>query len=404
MVFAPSMTHSTPCFLSPPLGSSSLPTHGGDIWTAARQLSAGSDDIHDFSTNTFIRMAPRTSELIKQALITHAQGNRFLHYPDPHMRDLRHALAHYENIDAANILPGSGASELIWAALLALRPRKALFIGPLFSQYARACDALSIPWDVITPPFHAVGQGFSGAFAPDATTLLRIANACQHDVDLVIACSPNNPGTAVMHDPHPLLSAVGTSTLLLDVSYKDFLESAPHSMAHHWQYLHDISPRVITLGSMTKFFCCPGVRLGWVAAEAAIISRIQQCRPAWTMPALAQEVGIILLSHAAEYRAALPLLQRDVAALVSTLQSSPFFRRTSPGVSFAIAQLPPQDPALANTATQLREHLLQRHILIRVCDNIPGMPPEFVRIQAQPPDGMERIGKVLAILTSPQGA
>lgn len=391
MVFAWGMSHAS--------FSSSLPAHGGDIWTAARQVAGQPDsqtggslpgqpnvlsaEWQDFSTNTFIRMAARTTQIMEGVLIAHAHSKKFLHYPDPHMHDLRHTLAQYEALDSANILPGSGASELIWAVLTALRPRKALFIGPLFSQYARACDALGIAWEVLTPdidtPVNIESCGFRGAFAPHAGTMAQVAESRHNGVDLIIACSPNNPGTAVMHDPLPLLQAVGDRILLLDASYKDFQPSAHH--AHYWPNLQSLSAgRVIVLGSLTKFFCCPGVRLGWVAAEANLIERIAQCRPAWTMPALAQEAGMVLLEHAAEYRAALPFLQNDVTALTTMLASTSRFSPIFSGVSFAIAQT-----KIPGAARHLREYLLSRGILIRVCDNIPGMPPDFVRIQAQAP-------------------
>jgi len=50
-------------------------------------------------------------------------------------------------------------------------------------------------------------------------------------------------------------------------------------------------PLVITLHSMTKDFCIPGLRLGWLQAEAAVIETLLHRQPDWSVSAPAQDAG-----------------------------------------------------------------------------------------------------------------
>ena len=62
------------------------------------------------------------------------------------------------------------------------------------------------------------------------------------------------------------------------------------------------------------------------------------------------------------------------------------FRRVLRGTSFVAAAV--KD----GRAADMQERLLRLHgILIRVCDNVPGMPGGWVRIQARPESYMQRL-------------
>jgi threonine-phosphate decarboxylase len=367
-----------------------LSGHGGNVWAAARFLECDPSALLDLSTNTFSRMEDRTAALLAEDPEGETAGGRWaLRYPDPHACGVRAALAAAEGVPAEQVLAGNGASELIWAALGSLRPRKAFFLGPLFAEYARACRALGVAWDVLTPPEAGTDPCSAGGFAPDAGTLRRIAAT---DADVVVACSPNNPGTAVLLDPEPLLKAAGGRTLLLDASYKDFLpgrgaaDSPPFRETHSFPFLSPLAAaarcRLILIGSLTKFYCCPGVRLGFLISGEDTVRRIAGAVPPWTVSTFAARAGMRLLAQRGEYAAALPALRRDVADLAAGLEQSGLFRVVLPGVSFVTAAL--REPGRAES---IRTRLLtRRKVLIRVCDNIPGMPAGFVRIQARPPE------------------
>ncbi len=52
------------------------------------------------------------------------------------------------------------------------------------------------------------------------------------------------------------------------------------------------------VGSLTKLFDCPGLRLGYVMADPALIERLSRRQPAWSVGSLALAVLPDLLEHA----------------------------------------------------------------------------------------------------------
>lgn len=377
--------------------------HGGNVWAAARSLGLRPGDILDLSTNIFAAMAGATASLLGSGVDLEP-----LRYPDPQSLRLRAAMAEAEGVPLDAILPGNGASELIWAVLTGLRPRKALFLGPLFTEYAKACDALGIAWEVAMPPERGDSSVAVGGFAPNRDTLARVAAS---DADMVIACSPNNPGTGLLLEPEALVEAAGGRTLVLDASYKDFLGKdfmgkdflgkgfsggfADPDISiwekHRYTFLDAVAQafgaRLVLLGSLTKFYACPGIRLGFLISRPDTAARIARARPAWTISTAAEQAGMRLLGQREKYFSALPGLRHDVAVLAEKLRAAGFFARVFSGVSFALAGL--HEP---KQARELRDGLLTgRHVLVRVCDNIPGMPGGYVRIQARPEADMARL-------------
>lgn len=352
--------------------------HGGSVAAAARLSGRAEASIDDFSTNCFFAAAPLTERLVGET--PWFSGSALLRYPDPRNERLRVMLAAREGVNPDMVIAGNGASELIWAALPALPGvRRVLFLGPLFVQYARACSALGIAWESVSCP----EENF---FLPDAAALERVARS---GADAVIVCSPNNPGTGAIRDFSPLLKAAGGRVLLLDSSYRGFLPEEA-ALVHHYPELAAEAARnggeLVLLDSLTKLFCCPGVRLGFAVAGEEFIARMDACRPSWSVSAAAEAAGLVLLRHEAEYRAMLPELARDVEDVAERLERSGLFRRVLRGLSFVAAAV--KDGG----AAKMQEYLLRREgVMVRVCDNVPGMPEGWVRIQARPERHMQRL-------------
>ena len=75
-----------------------------------------------------------------------------------------------------------------------------------------------------------------------------------------------------------------------------------------------------------------------------------------------------------------------MGAVAGHLEESGLFRRVLRGPSFVIAALRNGD------AADMQARLLRREgVMIRACDNIPGMPEGWVRIQVRPERHMQRL-------------
>ena len=107
--------------------------HGGDIYSAARELKRDPTEILDFSASINpLGPSPQVWKAIT------ASRHLLSHYPDPNCWDLRQALATFWRIDPEQIVVGNGSTELIEALPRALGIHRLLVVHPTFSEYAAA--------------------------------------------------------------------------------------------------------------------------------------------------------------------------------------------------------------------------------------------------------------------------
>ncbi|HCG04136.1 MAG TPA: aminotransferase class I/II [Desulfovibrio sp.] len=355
--------------------------HGGEIYRVAREMGVRPEDILDCSSNGFAHVLELTRALVA------AQPHPFEYYPDSASTALREELAAHEGVAPSDIMVGNGSSELIWLVLRLLRPSRVTLLGPTFSEYARACDVHAIPWRVLhTDPMRALDLPPPGFHAHRGDH--HGPTAAGHD-ELVVLCSPGNPCPVTAPDLPALAAALfraGFRTVLADLTYRDFLWGTPEHDAHHHRALAPACPAgsaLLCLHSFTKFFHCTGIRLGYLTGPQDILGRLQAQRPPWMVAPFAEAMGRRFLRALQDYRSHLARLRDDRAALLQGLRAAGPFApsATGAGPSFVTCRL--RDELLHDgvTAESFRRALLHRRILVRACDNIPGMPPGHIRMQ-----------------------
>jgi threonine-phosphate decarboxylase len=373
--------------------------HGGETIGLAGKLGINPDEIVDFSCNTNIFALDLTRKIVGQSAYA------FDHYPDQNCTRLNLSIARHEDqsgaasggVSAENILAGNGAAELIRLALRVLSPTETLFIGPVFSEYIYAAKALRLRHQIIpTLP--------EDNFACTGDILRQLEKST---ADLAVLCTPNNPGGITYGNMDEILGSIRSPKILLDLSYREFLYGAPAYRQSFRQALNPLKNRqseLLCLHSFTKFFCCPGIRLGYLTGEKKTIAALRRQTPAWSVSQSAQDLGTLFLEHLEEYRATLGGLATARSAFGARLRGLEIFNpgQVLEGVVFFCCGL----SANAGSAAQrknyarapsaaLRGRLLQSGMLIRDCANIPGMPPGFVRIQVRSGEDNEKLLKAL---------
>ncbi|HMQ27426.1 MAG TPA: aminotransferase class I/II-fold pyridoxal phosphate-dependent enzyme, partial [Acidimicrobiales bacterium] len=139
----------------------------------------------------------------------------------------------------------------------------------------------------------------------------------------------------------------------------------------------------IVLGSLTKAFACPGLRMGYVLApDAALADQVAAIRPRWSVGGLACSAlpDLLALADLVGWQAGIGELRDQLAAALA---------------SCGIAT----DPGTANflwipEATGLRDHLLGHRILIRSGASFGH--PRAARIAVPTPAGLERLVRALS--------
>ena len=143
----------------------------------------------------------------------------------------------------------------------------------------------------------------------------------------------------------------------------------------------------VVVGSLTKVFACPGLRLGYVLApDAHLADRLRRRQPRWAVNGIAAALLPDLLE-----RADLAAWSRGIAELRNQLVDVLHAHRLHPR--------PTDAPfVLVDRAAGLRDRLAPLGIVVRDCTSF-GLP-DCARIAVPDPDGLERLDRALGAVAA----
>jgi threonine-phosphate decarboxylase len=341
-----------------------MTVHGGDVWQVSEELGTPALDLLDFSANINPRGLPPKA---RERLANDASDARLLSfYPDPSARGLRKALSEHLGVTADAILVGPGAESLLAPILRYLHPKQALVPIPAFSEYRAACEQLRIEF---TPFPLQRAESFR-------TPVERLCQRIQSESpDLVLLNNPHNPSGAMLrqHEVQCVLAATTSSsaTLLLDEAFIDYVPQASLVREAAKQ------PHLIVLRSLTKFYGCPALRVGYAVAHPDTIRAIQSLLPTWPVTQLAMDALAEAVADRDYVEASLSENAAERERLTNSLRSLDLFVFPS-AANYLFLELREDMPS----AAELRSRLLVTHrILIRNCDSYEGLAPgRYVRV------------------------
>lgn len=326
-------------------------THGGD-WAGFAAQYGGTP--LDFSANISPLGLP---EGVRAAVIgSLAQADS---YPDPLCRALGQAIGGAEGADPDWCLCGSGAADLIYRAVLAKRPARALVTAPAFSEYEAALDLVRCKTDrfpLREAEDFGLNEGFLEAVGPET--------------DMVFLCQPNNPtGRAV---PRPLLvralerCRAVNALLVVDECFCDFLDDPG---AFTVKGLLGKYPNLLILKAFTKLYAMAGLRLGYcLCSDRALLDAMRGAGQPWAVSGPAQAAGIAALRETEYVQAVRALIRTERPRLAGELARLGF--RVIPGEANYL---------LFHTKTPLIQPLRERGILLRDCGNYHGLESGWYR-------------------------
>jgi threonine-phosphate decarboxylase len=333
------------------------PRHGGDLILA--QTNFGRGQLIDFSANMNPLGPPPVAW---QALLDHLAG--IVHYPDPYARELKTALAAHLGVDPANLALGNGSIELIYLLPRVFSFASAMLPAPGFSEYDYAVR--------LTPS----QCRYVYLQPPNYTWNLP---ALQEEVSqggLIFLCNPNNPtGTLLSRsDLEALLAVLPQSALLvMDEAFIDFV--ADHQdLTLVLRAIAD--PRLLVLGSLTKFFALPGLRLGYLAGTPERISRLTAFLPPWNINSLAQAAGVAALKDQKFIQESRDYIFKVRQQLFEALRVIPGLNPLPPTANFIFCRLGLDLP----DAPRLVELMGRQGFLLRDCSNYRGLDDRCLRL------------------------
>jgi histidinol-phosphate/aromatic aminotransferase/cobyric acid decarboxylase-like protein len=138
---------------------------------------------------------------------------------------------------------------------------------------------------------------------------------------------------------------------------------------------------IAVVGSLSKVFACPGLRLGYVLADPELIAQLEGRQPEWAVGGLELALLPELLSSAD-----LPAWAAEIAVLRGELNSLLRGHGLTPHPSDA-------NFVLCDAPVGFREKLLRQGIVVRDCASF-GLPA-LVRVAVPDEKGIERLSSAL---------
>jgi histidinol-phosphate aminotransferase len=209
-------------------------------------------------------------------------------YPDREALDLRADLASYlgHGLAAEQVWAANGSNEVLQQLLQAFGGpgRTALGFEPTYSMHSIISRGTGTAY---------VAESRNDDFSLDADT--AVAAVREHRPDVTFLCSPNNPtGTAL--DPEVVV-AVHDATdgmVVVDEAYAEF-SHRPSLLG-----LLEGRQRLVVTRTMSKAFALAGARLGYLAADAAVVDALRLVRLPYHLSAVTQAACRAALAHADE--------------------------------------------------------------------------------------------------------
>ncbi|AQU69175.1 histidinol-phosphate transaminase [Streptomyces niveus] len=260
-------------------------------------------------------LVERITERVREA----ARGlNR---YPDRDAVELRTELAAYLRrtagdlpLTAANVWAANGSNEVIQQLLQTFGGpgRTAIGFEPSYSMHHLIARGTSTAW-------------VSGPRNEDFTIDVAAAEraVAEHRPDVVFVTTPNNPtGSAV--DAATVLrlydaaQAARPSLVVVDEAYVEF--------SHHPSLLPLLAgrPNLVVSRTMSKAFGAAGLRLGYLAADPAVVDAVQLVRLPYHLSAITQATALAALEHTDTLLGYVEQLKKERDRLVTELRAMGF--------------------------------------------------------------------------------
>lgn len=240
-----------------------------------------------------------------------AQGvNR---YPDREFLQLRLALAKYlgHGLEPNQIWSANGSNEVLQQIFQAFGGpgRLALGFGPTYSMYSLI--ALGADTDYLNAP-----RGDRYELTPD---LVRSAIE-EHRPNIVMLCSPNNPtGTPLSLDCIEAAYEATEGIVVVDEAYAEFANESQSALS-----LLPGRPRLMISRTMSKAFAFAGARVGYLAADPAVVDALRLVRLPYHLSAFTQAAAEAALDHAEALLATVGDIRVQRDRLISELRTLGF--------------------------------------------------------------------------------
>lgn len=348
--------------------------HGSDLETIEQIYHIKKENITSFSANVNpLGISPLLRTTLSERL------DAISSYPDREYTSLRKCIAGYCNTDFENIIVGNGSTELISLFIQIEHPKKALIIGPTYSEYEREISlggGTSLYY-----PLKAENH-----FKLDTNDLFSQLN---ESIDLLVICNPNNPTSSAIYrkDMRKILDICKQHDIfvMVDETYVEFAQDYAQIEAVPLTSYYN---NIVILRGISKFFASPGLRLGYaITGNRDLIKEINTRKNPWTINSLAEIAGELMFTDTTYIEETKSLISSERRRVYEKLLTLPNIEVFEPTANFVLIRILKEDL----TSQDLFDAAIRESMMIRDCSTFPFLDNKYVRFCFMKPDMNDKL-------------
>lgn len=330
--------------------------HGANVDIMAKMHNKNPKEIIDFSSNVNPKVISGLETYILEGL------SECRSYPDINYTNLKKNISKYIDISSDFIIPGNGATEIIYLLMKSIGKR-IVILNPTFSEYERSARLNNL--EVINLELDKENQ-----FALEINKIKENIN----NFDSLFICNPNNPNGKVQDLKELLdLMKLNNKLLIVDETFMEFVgEEEKYTLVN---YIEEYS-NLFILKAVTKFFGMPGLRLGYgLTSNKNIIEKIYTYKEPWTINSFADTLSNYIFKDEDYIKESKSYYIKERRYMLQELRNMRDIVAYDTDTNFVLIKLK------SKKADEVKMSLFKEgNILIRDASNFIGLDDSYIRV------------------------
>lgn len=347
--------------------------HGSDLEKVEAYYGIKKEDIIPFAGNV---NPLGISPLLKKSMASHIDC--ISEYPDRDYKELRKTLSLYCHVPMEHIIVGNGATEMISLTMQLMQPKHALLLSPTYSEYTREIELVG-------------GHVEEYFLREDLDFKLDLDDLILHlndKIDLLAICNPNNPTSSALTTDE--ISKILTHCkkhnifVMIDETYVEFAPNIDQISAVSLTTKFD---NFMVLRGTSKFFCAPGLRLGYgICGNTSFLERMNSIKNPWTINTLAALAGEAMFMDQEYIKTTSDYIASERARCIDILSKRSDLKIYPAYANFILVKL-----LNGMTSFEMFERCIKNGLMIRDCSSFHGLNGEFIRFCIQKKEDNDRL-------------
>ena len=355
--------------------------HGGDLDAIEKIYNIPKEEIIDFSGNINPLGFPKkvNEELSRNIHIVST-------YPDRRYEKLRKNIGKYTGANFEHIVVGNGSTELISTFIKTVNAKKTIILGPAYSEYENTAKLCGGDYE-----YFALEE--KNNFVVDFDKLINTLN---EDIDLFIACNPNNPtGTVITTKQMDKLldhCKKNKTYVMVDETYIEFSDKLHEICSIPLVEKYD---NLFVIRGISKFFAAPGLRLGYaICSNDKFLETLKNIQDPWSVNSLATFAGERLFNDKEFIEETKNLISSERQKAFNILSNIKNIKAYPSDSNFILIKLLTDKIK----ASQIYENLIKQNMLIRDASSFTFLDESYIRFCIMQPEDNKKLFDNLELL------